>query len=358
MPNSNHMPEGSGTPILSVNTNRRPPFLGLAGPSISSPITTLSSINAIPGPSTQSPIKKERPTNHAAPRIIRTFEEIKVPVKSEEWYEELECAICSQILGATQAIVPCGHSFCGPCCWKWIKSTDHPTCPSCRMKVSDATPYIPNIMVDQIIEKKLANLPDGGERNAMLIERREKAQAWKVIQASMPSSKPAQPKRPRGLDDIMHGLIDLGTPPPIVRSGHARRASRQVVELGAPIDAISPEEADAASRARTERIQERLMEMRRLREERIRVLSNQVTANRQAEYIPENPSQPQDVEMVDGSRSRERSHSVSNHSPRLAESPTQSRLGPIRSPALARRQARGRDRGTRDDPLVVLSDED
>nr|XP_019047919.1 hypothetical protein I302_04539 [Kwoniella bestiolae CBS 10118]OCF26849.1 hypothetical protein I302_04539 [Kwoniella bestiolae CBS 10118] len=310
-------------------------------------------MNASAGPSYQSPVKKERAPNQAGPRIIRTFEEIKVPVKSEEWYEELECAICSQILGATQSIVPCGHSFCGPCSWKWIKSGDHPTCPSCRKTVSDSTPFIPNIMVDQIIERKLANMSDSAERNAMIIERKEKAQAWKVIQASMPPPKPTQPKRPRGLDDIMHEMIDLAAPMPIVRSGHARRASRQVVELGAPIDAITPEEAENVSRARTERIQERLAEMRRLRDERIRVLTDQVAANRSA--AEDAPLSDAEMGMVDPARSypqRSPARSVQRSSP--------SRNDHLRSPAFARRQARGwdRDRGTREDPLVVLSDED
>ncbi|WWC73226.1 uncharacterized protein I206_107192 [Kwoniella pini CBS 10737] len=345
---------GLSSPPNSNGKTRRPPFLGLTGPSISSPITTLSSTNAIAGPSSQTSVKKERSTNQGGPRVIRTFEEIKVPVKSEEWYEELECAICSQILGATQTIVPCGHSFCGPCSWKWIKSNDHPSCPSCRMKVSDTTPLIPNIMVDQIIDRKLANLPDGAEKSAMMIERKEKAQAWKVIQASMPPVKAPPPKRPRGLDDIMHNLIDIAAPMPIIRSGHARRASRQLVELGAPIDAISAEEADAVARLRSERIQERLSEMRRLREERIRVLSDQVAANRNAEVMAQN----EDVEMPDTSRGNQRSPAQ----PQMATSYTPPlpplRSFSMRSPALARRQARGRDSGTRDDPLVVLSDEE
>ncbi|WRT68928.1 uncharacterized protein IL334_005910 [Kwoniella shivajii] len=351
------LPLGGVITTTSSNINtRRPPF-GLAGPSISSPIATLSSLTPTAGPSSQSSVKKEKSLNQASPRIIRTFEEIRVPVKSEEWYEELECAICSQVLGATQSIVPCGHSFCGPCSWKWIKSNDHPSCPSCRMKVSETTPFIPNIMVDQIIERKLANLPDGAERGAMMIERREKAQAWKVIQANMPPSKPGQPKRPRGLDDIMHNLIDLAAPMPIIRSGHARRASRQITELGAPVDAMTAEETEANQRARAESIQERLAEMRRLREERIRVLTEQVAANRSAEES----AQSADVEMADPNRGPARDNRVQSpvptQQPLGSSSPSHS--GPIRSSALARRQARGRgDRGTRDDPLVVISDED
>nr|XP_018259044.1 uncharacterized protein I303_08587 [Kwoniella dejecticola CBS 10117]OBR81202.1 hypothetical protein I303_08587 [Kwoniella dejecticola CBS 10117] len=345
----NHSHMVNGSPSNNAQT-RRPAFLGLAGPSYSSPITTLSTTNAVAGPSSQTPNKKERPSDRGGPRIIRTFEEIKVPVKSEEWYEELECAI-----GATQAIVPCGHSFCGPCSWKWIKSNDQPSCPSCRMKVSDLTPFIPNIMVDQIIERKLANLPDTAERNAMIIERREKAQAWKVIQASMPPVKPPPPKRPRGLDDIMHNLIDIAAPMPIIRSGHARRASRQIIELGAPIDAITADEIDSAERLRSERIQERLAEMRRLREERIRILSNQVAAERNADAV----FHADEEEEPDAARLAQRTTPQPQSPSRLGQTPPPPlRALSLRSPALARRQARGRDRGTREDPLVVLSDEE
>lgn len=71
-------------------------------------------------------------------RIIRTFKEIEVPkvVTSEEWYEEMDCGMsvgvivsfkadcpsCSHIIGVPHALVPCGHTFCGPCAWQWIKS--------------------------------------------------------------------------------------------------------------------------------------------------------------------------------------------------------------------------------------------
>lgn len=42
-----------------------------------------------------SPPKKDRPLLLSTPttRVIRTFEEIRIPVKTEEVYPELECAM-------------------------------------------------------------------------------------------------------------------------------------------------------------------------------------------------------------------------------------------------------------------------
>ncbi|WVF65688.1 hypothetical protein IAT40_000419 [Kwoniella sp. CBS 6097] len=311
--------------------------------------------------------KKEKHAQSSAPRIIRTFEEIKVPVNTEEWYEELECPICSQILAATQSIVPCGHSFCGPCCWKWINTSDPPNCPSCRVDVSEANKFVPNILIDQIIERKLASLSDGPEKSAMLIERKEKTQAWKVIQASITPVKTV-PKRPRGLSDIiMNDLINLAAPPPVTRNGHTRRASRQIPELGAPVSAISDEDVQMQARLRTEAIRNRLAEMRRLRDERVRVLTAQVTG----EQRDDTASSSNNMSVYGGSPDGRRVTLSPYHDrdrrdthPRMPSSPepnsyTPNRSGVLRSPAFARRQARGwADQGTREDPLVVLSDEE
>ncbi|WVQ93335.1 hypothetical protein IAU59_000403 [Kwoniella sp. CBS 9459] len=353
----------------SSSGRHRAPFLGLAGPSLSSPIPTMSTLGMSPSTSTpKASAKKDKSAQSSTPRIIRTFEEIKVPVNTEEWYEELECPICSQILAATQSIVPCGHSFCGPCCWKWINSSEQPSCPSCRVDVSETNNFVPNILIDQIIERKLEGLPDGPEKSAMVIERKEKAQAWKVIQARIAPVK-SVPKRPRGLSDIiMNDLINLAAPPPVTRNGHTRRASRQIPELGAPVNAISNEEAEIQARLRSEAIRNRLAEMRRLRDERVRVLTAQVAGEHREEAGPSINTAAGYNGSSDGRRiTRSPYHSAYDRRespPHMPASPNAdpyaaNRSGVLRSPAFARRQARGwTDRGTRDDPLVVLSDEE
>ncbi|WVR09778.1 hypothetical protein IAU60_006854 [Kwoniella sp. DSM 27419] len=301
----------------------------------------------------------------AGPRIIRAFEEVKVPVKTDEWYDELECPICSQILpsGATQSLVPCGHSFCGPCCYKWLQTNEKPTCPTCRVEVAPApNAFVPNILVDQVIERKLGGLLDSADKRAMLIERKEKMQRWKVIQASIAPTKTV-PKRPRGLPDIMSDFIDLV--PGAQRNGHARRASRHLPELGPAIaQEISNTERQAeAARQRIASLQERVEDMRRLREERINFLTAQIARDREesASGLTNSnlaPRHPRVLSAVNAPDVRAASPQLP---PYLNDFSALNRMGMPRSPAFARRQARGwtvTDRGTRDDPLVVLSDEE
>ncbi|WVO15276.1 hypothetical protein L204_102932 [Cryptococcus depauperatus] len=179
-------------------------------------------------------------------RVIRTFEEIKMPIETEEVYPELECSICSHILGAPQTLVPCGHSFCGPCAWKWIESFSNPTCPHCRVKVATHRSIVPNIIVDQIIERKLQSLIDGVEKDTMLLDREEKLREWKEIQRKAKSAQRQshpQPGSPRGLDDIVSNLINT--------SSHNRRASRNFAALGDPIRLVM----STASIETTEEIQ-------------------------------------------------------------------------------------------------------
>ncbi|EIW66864.1 hypothetical protein TREMEDRAFT_64718 [Tremella mesenterica DSM 1558] len=107
-------------------------------------------------------------------RIVRTFEEVTNVVPTEELYDEMECSICSHVLGCPQTIVPCGHSFCGPCAWEWIKLHENYTCPQCRAEVYREYPYIPNIVLDQIIERKLRSLRPGKQKDDYLAEREAK----------------------------------------------------------------------------------------------------------------------------------------------------------------------------------------
>lgn len=125
------------------------------------------------------PQGKDRPPLVSTPttRVIRTFEEIRIPVKTEEVYPELECAMwvlethfhlghCSTSffvdaptswaplnpsfragmweyfenrLPFVCLSVPHRHSFCGPCAWKWIKTnTNVSRCLSSEFVYSDS----------------------------------------------------------------------------------------------------------------------------------------------------------------------------------------------------------------------------
>lgn len=128
------------------------------------------------------------------------------------------------------------------------------TCPHCRVQVPSAKPFIPNIIVDQIIERKLKALPDSDEKQEMMIELKEKLEyalfllgkqsssenelncdnrQWKIIQIANPPPKPNPPKRGRSFEDF----INLVVPAANVdrQDRHHRRASGHVHELGPPI---------------------------------------------------------------------------------------------------------------------------
>jgi hypothetical protein len=50
------------------------------------------------------------------------------------------------------------------------------------MEVLEATPLVPNIIVDQIIERKLRSLPEGAQRTELMTERADKSESVPEIQ--------------------------------------------------------------------------------------------------------------------------------------------------------------------------------
>ncbi|WVQ75427.1 hypothetical protein IAR50_005052 [Cryptococcus sp. DSM 104548] len=184
-----------------------------------------------------SPPTPRRPSFHNTPttRIIRTYEEIRIPVKTEEVYPELECTICTHVMGAPQSLVPCGHSFCGPCIWQWINTQNAatrsgaqhtpPTCPHCRSLIDLSRPIIPNILVDQIIDRKLQKLEDKPEKESLLVDRQEKLQEWRDIVATLPQPSRAPTAGARQNAALLPSITDDN-----------RRASRHFPALGAPVD--------------------------------------------------------------------------------------------------------------------------
>ncbi|KAL7421201.1 hypothetical protein Q5752_004086 [Cryptotrichosporon argae] len=289
------------------------------------------------GPSTPA-----TPTARPKPRVIRTFEEVAVvkEVLAEEWYEEMECGICSHILGATQAIVPCGHSFCGPCTHQWISSNK--TCPHCRHPVSSETPYVPNFLVDHIIERKVRLIRDDAHKTGLLAELLAKQETWRALQA---------PRRPALA--TAKSAPGPSSPSPSAASSasaggrHARRASREI-HLGAPLSARGLLHLDEAHRA----------------------LAPEVGRQRRAEAAElrhRERERETDRERIAGERALERmeadalSAAGAGLRSALLQYTAENRRRPgmpsaASSPALASRQARGR--GTRDMPLVVLSEDE
>ncbi|OWT38937.1 hypothetical protein J008_03871 [Cryptococcus neoformans] len=322
-----------------------------------------------------SPPTKDRPPLLSTPttRVIRTFEEIRIPVKTEEVYPELECAICSHILGAPQSLVPCGyveyfvngslcllisryrHSFCGPCAWKWIKTNNsRATCPHCRIEISMTDPIVPNIVVDQIVDRKLQKLAHGLEKEAMLLDRQEKLREWKDLQPQLEHFRRhiRASHIVRGVDTVLPNIGEDSGDPQI----NPRRASRNFAELGAPIDlgVPAPTFEELIGQPPPRRSQSMAEFHSEMRERQLRALSQflqtgtvgDVGSNGVQEPPRTRTSRAGAMAAETRSRHRERPYPDS-HSPALPHST---------SPT-TRRQPRGRgDGGTREDPQIVPSD--
>ncbi|KAI9636607.1 uncharacterized protein MKK02DRAFT_45312 [Dioszegia hungarica] len=345
--------------------------------SLGSPSTSIAPGNALLDTTRRS---ARRPPS----RVIKTFQEVTVTktINAEEWYEELECGVCAHVLGAPQALVPCGHSLCGPCAWEWIKKNSNLTCPHCRHQLHDSVPFVPNIVVDQIIERKLRGLPESEEKTNIITEREEKAEAWKLVQAAL---KPVVPRR-RNLDDAIFGFFGAENN---IQSAHQRRASRHLPELGAPVEVPGARPppirrpthpygagmnlAEIRRHEDGQQLPSRT-ELRRLREASFR--AQQDLQQQQLDILEEEPGPAGPAMVAAPPPALQRRALVAlSPSPPPAESsnptsgmrrarsgsdgpagprPLNTRAGGLRSRALADRQARGR--GSSRDPLVLVSD--
>ncbi|KGB76035.1 hypothetical protein I307_03770 [Cryptococcus deuterogattii 99/473] len=304
------------------------------------------------------PQEKDRPPLVSTPttRVIRTFEEIRIPVKTEEVYPELECAICSHILGAPQSLVPCGHSFCGPCAWKWIKTnTNRATCPHCRIEISMTDPIVPNIVVDQIVDRKLQKLAQGLEKESMLLDRQEKLREWKDLKPQLEHFQ-RQMRTSRIVREVDTVLPNIGEDSGEVEI-NPRRASRSFAELGAPIDLgiPAPTIEEYIGQSPSRRSQTMAEFHNAMRERRLRALSEFLDTGAIHEFGSSGIQEPSRTPtsrgggaMATESRLRHRERPYSDSHPQV---PPQS-TSPI-----TRRQSRGRRvGGTREDPEIVPSD--
>lgn len=77
--------------------------------------------------------------------------------------DELTCPICCDILAASHVANPCGHTLCGDCGWQWNVKKKNKGCPICRTTLSKSQPLIPNIVMDNMVEKHIKVLAIGDE---------------------------------------------------------------------------------------------------------------------------------------------------------------------------------------------------
>jgi hypothetical protein len=205
-----------------------------------------------------------------------------------------------------------------------------------------------------------------------------------MVQANVAAARPMT-QRGRSFDDIVFNLFDFGHGDPTGRvEGHRRRASRHLPELGAPVqrphaDNLSAmtlgelrrRDAEADARAgRAEAVRVRNDVMRLQAENQTAPRSEAAVAsdrrqresllNEQMTHLPRSSghalplTRDRDRDVINPNANRPLEASSNRPSPRTSDQ--SGRFVSRRSQILAARQARGR--GTRDQPLVMLSDEE
>lgn len=93
---------------------------------------------------------------------MRTGDSFKQVLSSYE--DELTCPICCDIFVASHVGNPCGHTFCGDCGWQWHTENKNKGCPCCRKTLHVTMPMIPNIAMDNIIERHVKALALNGDQ--------------------------------------------------------------------------------------------------------------------------------------------------------------------------------------------------
>ncbi|KAF8807241.1 hypothetical protein BYT27DRAFT_7164559 [Phlegmacium glaucopus] len=77
--------------------------------------------------------------------------------------DEITCPICCDLYVFAHISNPCGHSFCDSCGREWHLKND--SCPVCRTYLNRTSPMIPNITIDNVVEKHIQALALSGDRD-------------------------------------------------------------------------------------------------------------------------------------------------------------------------------------------------
>ncbi|KAM6497958.1 hypothetical protein JOM56_005906 [Amanita muscaria] len=135
--------------------------------------------------------------------------------------DELTCPICCDIFVAAYAANPCGHSFCGPCGDEWTRKNRNNSCPICRTQLARDFPLIPNISLDNVVEKYITLLAQGGSaawslEGEKFKEWYSRKAAWKVNNQTRTTSIAVNVVMYSGPDDFAHLDVhdfDISSPP-------------------------------------------------------------------------------------------------------------------------------------------------
>lgn len=175
--------------------------------------------------------RKVHPTSPVSPSKKRSKTTSSISA-IEGFEDELMCPICCDIFVAACAANPCGHSFCGPCGDEWTRKNRNDSCPICRTQLAHDFPLIPNISLDNVVEKYITLLAQGGSavwslEGEKFKEWYSRKAAWKVNNQTR-TSIAVNVVMYSGPDDFAHLDVhdfDISSPP--VRTSRRPRRRRQ-----------------------------------------------------------------------------------------------------------------------------------
>ncbi|KAI0639139.1 hypothetical protein C8Q77DRAFT_1079623 [Trametes polyzona] len=128
--------------------------------------------------------------------------------------EEVTCAICYGLLVAAYSTT-CGHSCCGRCLLKWIKTKwQAPQCPVCRTTLDRRQLAFPNVALDNVVRSFVASAAEvgkvdwqpTGERYQDLVKRQEQATRL-AEEFTQQRNAPAPPPAPGSFPNSQEGLV-------------------------------------------------------------------------------------------------------------------------------------------------------
>ncbi|KAJ3513735.1 hypothetical protein NLJ89_g2782 [Agrocybe chaxingu] len=118
--------------------------------------------------------------------------------------DDLTCPICCDIFVFAHVGNPCGHTICGECGWLWHVENKNKGCPYCRRQLEANHPMIPNIAMDNVVDKHVQALAASGAQEwepggRKYKEWAERKQAWKDSAAKRERHRAARvaQKKPR-----------------------------------------------------------------------------------------------------------------------------------------------------------------
>ncbi|KAJ3098595.1 hypothetical protein HDU97_003904 [Phlyctochytrium planicorne] len=157
--------------------------------------------------------KPQQEPQHLQPQSSQSVEKFL----RDEMLEDLQCAICVDVMVCPMSINPCGHTFCGPCIDDWFRAGKR-TCPNCRQRVSKS--LIPQHMLEGTINKMLTKL---GQDESDKKERADREKEWKERRAKTNGALPEPDPQPAQRTALTNWLD---------RNARARQQNQQGAQPG------------------------------------------------------------------------------------------------------------------------------